>query len=126
MPAEQVVYVVDDDDAVRSSICMLLESYGIAARPYASGTAFLADLSPKQGCLLVDVEMPGMNGLELLDRLRGSRKPMPVIVDDGRPDEPGTAGGGSSGGNTPPQALRVGGVDGLVARALGRCGFATG
>jgi FixJ family two-component response regulator len=50
MSAEQVVYVVDDDDAVRSSICMLLESYRIAARPYASGTAFLADLSPKQGC----------------------------------------------------------------------------
>ena len=44
MPEEQIVYVIDDDDAVRNSICMLLETYGISGRPYASGVAFSADL----------------------------------------------------------------------------------
>jgi FixJ family two-component response regulator len=80
MPAERTVYVIDDDDAVRDSICMLLEGHGIAARPYASAAAFLADPAPKQGCLLVDVDMPGMNGLELLARLRASMMALPVIV----------------------------------------------
>jgi two-component system, LuxR family, response regulator FixJ len=80
MPAERVVYVIDDDDAVRDSICMLLESYGIAARPYASGMAFLADLPPEHGCLFVDVDMSGINGLELLDRLRSRGIAIPAIV----------------------------------------------
>lgn len=80
MPEEQAVYVIDDDDAVRGSICMLLETYGMSARPYASGASFLADLPRKYGCLLVDVDMPKMNGLELLDRLRGRGIAMPVII----------------------------------------------
>lgn len=77
---ERVVYVIDDDDAVRDSICMLLESYGIAAHPYASGEIFLADLPPDHGCLLVDVDMPGIDGLDLLDRLRGREMAIPAIV----------------------------------------------
>jgi len=77
---ERVVYVIDDDDAVRYSICMLLESYGIAAHPYASAAVFLADLPLDLGCLLVDVDMPGINGLELLDRLRGREMAIPAIV----------------------------------------------
>ena len=77
---ERVVYVIDDDDAVRDSICMLLESYGIAAHPYASGAVFLADLPLDPGCLLVDVDMPGINGLELLNQLRGRRMAIPAIV----------------------------------------------
>ena len=59
---------------------MLLESYGIAAHPYASGAVFLADLPLDPGCLLVDVDMPGINGLELLNRLRGRRMAIPAIV----------------------------------------------
>ena len=80
MPEEQTVYVIDDDAAVRNSICMVLETYGMSGRPYASGAAFLADLPGKHGCLLVDVDMPKMNGLELLDRLRGCGIAMPVII----------------------------------------------
>jgi FixJ family two-component response regulator len=80
MPKERVVFVIDDDNAVRHSVCMLLESYGIVARPYASGAAFLADSPAAYGCLLVDVEMPGMTGLELLDRLRSSGIAIPAIV----------------------------------------------
>jgi FixJ family two-component response regulator len=80
MPEERIIYVVDDDDAVRNSICMLLESCGVVARPYVSAVAFLADLPQEHGCLLVDVNMPGMNGLELLDQLRGRGIAIPVIV----------------------------------------------
>ena len=85
MPEEWVVYVVDDDDMVRDSLCMLLESHGIAARPYASGVAFLGDLPLEHGCLLVDVNMPGMNGLELLDQLRGRGIAIQAIVMTGAP-----------------------------------------
>ncbi len=126
MPAEQAVYVVDDDDAVRSSICMLLESYGIAARPYACGTAFLADLSPKQGCLLVDVEMPGMNGLELLDRLRGSREPIAVIMMTGAPTSRVRLAVERAGATLLRKPFGSGELMAFVARALGRRGFATG
>jgi two-component system, LuxR family, response regulator FixJ len=80
MRAERVICVVDDDDAVRGSICMLLDSYGITARPYASGAALLADLPPEHGCLLVDVDLPGINGLELLGQLRGRGITIPAIV----------------------------------------------
>jgi len=61
---------------------MLLETYGISGRLYASGAAFLADLPRKHGCLLVDMDMPGMNGLELLDRLHH------VGLYPGHPEEP--------------------------------------
>ena len=77
---ERVVYIIDDDDAVKDWICMLSESYGIAAHPYASGAVFLADLPLDPGCPLVDVDMPGINGLELLDELRGRRMAIPAIV----------------------------------------------
>jgi len=80
MSKEWVVFVIDDDNAVRHTICMLLEIYGIVAHPYASGAAFLADSPAAHGCLLVDVEMPGMTGLELLDGLRSSGIAIPAIV----------------------------------------------
>ena len=80
MPNKWIVYVVDDDYPVRDSICMLLESYGIRARPFASGVTFLRDLPQEYGCLLVDVNMPGMNGLELYERLRARGIGIPMIV----------------------------------------------
>jgi two-component system, LuxR family, response regulator FixJ len=80
MPGERVVYVVDDDHAVRDSLWMLLESYGIGAHPNASHVAFLRDLPLEHGCLLVDVNAGHENGLEVLDQLRGRGITIPVIV----------------------------------------------
>jgi|SRR5215471_1847259 len=85
MPKEPVGYVNDDDDDVRDSVCMLLDSYGIGARLYVSGAALLADPLPDQGRLLVDVEMAGVNGVELVDQVRRRGIAMPVIVMTGRP-----------------------------------------
>jgi two-component system, LuxR family, response regulator FixJ len=76
-----MVYVIDDDDAVRDSISMLLEAHAVAVRTYASAAAFLRDVSPAwTGCLLVDVNKPGMTGLELLDQLRERGIALPAIV----------------------------------------------
>jgi two-component system, LuxR family, response regulator FixJ len=75
------IHVIDDDNAVRDSICLMLESCGFSARPYPSGPAFLRDIPPdRNGCLLVDVNMPGMSGLELLERLRAQGITMAAIV----------------------------------------------
>ena len=64
-PAERAVYVIDDDHAVKETrFGRRSRSYGIAAHPYASGVTFLRDLPPEYGCLLVGVNIPGMNGLD--------------------------------------------------------------
>jgi two-component system, LuxR family, response regulator FixJ len=74
-------YVVDDDDAVRDSIRMLLESQGFTVCTYASGWSFLREArANRNSCLVVDVNMPGMNGLELLDQLRRDGIMVPAIV----------------------------------------------
>jgi two-component system response regulator FixJ len=81
MAAQQVIYVIDDDDAVRDSIRMLLECQDMPVRTYSSGTAFLRDEPPsKHGCLLIDVDMPDMNGFDLLDELRKRGVTIPAIV----------------------------------------------
>lgn len=89
MQNEVVVHVVDDDPAVRDSLSFLLETADIIARTYDSAAALLARsdrLEP--GCILTDVRMPGMNGLEMVRRLteRGVRHP--VIVMTGHADVP--------------------------------------
>jgi two-component system, LuxR family, response regulator FixJ len=81
------VYIVDDDDNVRDSARALLESYDLAVEDYGSARAFLerADLGRK-GCLLLDVNMPDMDGLELLELLRDRQIDIPVIMVTGQPD----------------------------------------
>jgi FixJ family two-component response regulator len=81
------VFLVEDDAAVRDSVRTLLECYGIEVRDYASAQAFLADSAAGgPGCLITDMHMPGMNGLELLDTVRERALHLPVIVITGRAD----------------------------------------
>jgi FixJ family two-component response regulator len=82
-----IVHVVDDDEAVRDSMQALLESFGLDVRAYASAREFLLT-SPAQpcGCMLLDLHMPGMSGLELLDILRARGSKLPIIAMTGRSD----------------------------------------
>ena len=78
--AAATVFVVDDDDAMRRSLEFLIASAGYAVRAFASAQAFLDYYQPiMRGCLLLDVRMPGMSGLDALERLRASGTTIPVI-----------------------------------------------
>jgi two-component system response regulator FixJ len=80
------ISVVDDDAAARSSLRLLLKSLGLAATAYDSAVAFLTGYDPEQpGCLLLDIRMPGMSGLELQQELnqRGSLSPIIFITGHG-------------------------------------------
>jgi two-component system, LuxR family, response regulator FixJ len=89
MRDNQVVHIVDDDEAVRQSLAFLLSSAGLAVRLYDSAAAFLAGLASIQGgCLITDVRMPGMTGLELLRQLRTKAGNLPAIVITGHGDVP--------------------------------------
>lgn len=83
------VYIVDDDDAVRSSLRLLLKSVGLPAIAYASATEFLSAWQPEQpGCVVLDVRMPGMSGLELQHELNRRGAIIPVIFISGHADIP--------------------------------------
>jgi FixJ family two-component response regulator len=74
------ISIVDDDPAVRSAFRLLLDSVGIDAETFASAEEFLASPSlPATTCLVLDVSMPGIDGLELQRRLRASNWKMPII-----------------------------------------------
>jgi two-component system response regulator FixJ len=89
MQDNRIVHIVDDDEAVRQSLAFLLGSAGLAVRLYDSATAFLAGLSGvKGGCLITDLRMPGMTGLELLHALRAKACGLPAIVITGHGDVP--------------------------------------
>jgi FixJ family two-component response regulator len=86
---QPAVFVVDDDSAVRSSIRMLLKSIGVAATSMASAQEFLDSFDPAQpGCLVLDVRMPGMSGLELQEQLNMRGAILPVIFITGHGDVP--------------------------------------
>jgi two-component system response regulator FixJ len=81
MPDNRIVHIVDDDEAVRQSLAFLLSSAGLAVRLYDSATAFLAGLAGVKGdCLITDIRMPDMTGLELLHQLRAKACSLPAIV----------------------------------------------
>ena len=87
MPDNRVVHIVDDDEAVRQSLAFLLSSAGLAVRLYDSATAFLAGLARvKGGCLITDMRMPDMTGLELLHALKARACGLPAIVITGHGD----------------------------------------
>ncbi len=81
-----MVHVVDDDEAVRESLEALLIVAGYDVRSYGSAEDFLARAPDDGGCLLLDVNMPGMSGLDLLERLRASAQRRPVLVLTARRD----------------------------------------
>jgi len=75
-----VVAIVDDDEAVRDGLALLLRTVGLPTRCYADAHAFLDEaLDEALGCVLLDIRMPGMSGLDALDRLR-ERRNLPVVV----------------------------------------------
>lgn len=79
-PSSSVAFLIDDDEAVRDALSWLLRSRGIPSRDWSSAEAFLTDYSPQmQGCLVVDIRMQGMTGLELFDRLRDLECRLPII-----------------------------------------------
>jgi FixJ family two-component response regulator len=83
------VFVVDDDDGVRSSIRLLLKSVGIPATPLASAQEFLDSFDPAQpGCLVLDIRMPGMSGMELQQELNRRGAILPVLFITGHGDVP--------------------------------------
>jgi two-component system response regulator FixJ len=85
--ADTVVHIVDDEEAVRNSLAFLLTSAGFAVRVHETATEFLA-LAPtiSNGCLITDLRMPDMDGVELLRRLRASGAMLPAIVITGHGD----------------------------------------
>lgn len=89
MANEQVVHVIDDDEGVRSSLAFLLDCSGIPTHTYESAAQFLKVVPEMtHGCIITDVRMPEMNGIELLARLKSMGVPDPVIVITGHADVP--------------------------------------
>jgi two-component system, LuxR family, response regulator FixJ len=87
-----IVYLVDDEFAIRDSLTLLIESNGLMMRSFASAAAFLANYSPDHpGCLILDVRMPTMTGLELQEELNKSGIHIPIIFISGNADIPESA-----------------------------------
>jgi two-component system response regulator FixJ len=90
MPSDKaVVHVIDDDEAMRESLAFLLGAVGMEVRTYESALGFL-DVAPnaEAGCVITDVRMPGLSGVDLLRRLRELKLGIPVIVITGHGDVP--------------------------------------
>lgn len=90
MTEHDLVCVVDDDEMVRMSVCMLIETLGVQARSYANCLQLMEDESSLKlaGCLVLDVRMPGISGLEMQERLESLRIDAPIIFISGHGDVP--------------------------------------
>lgn len=87
--SEPTVFIVDDDDAVRGALSLLVRSVGLATETYASATEFLGRFDPERpGCLVLDIRMPGMSGIELQERLCAQGATTPVLFITGHGDIP--------------------------------------
>jgi two-component system, LuxR family, response regulator FixJ len=87
MSNQQIVFIVDDDDAVRESLAVLLETSGFTIAQFSSGQDFLDAVEPAQnGCLILDVRMPGLSGPEVQAKLAERDITLPVIVMTGHGD----------------------------------------
>ena len=87
--SQPTVFVVDDDEPVRDAICLLLDTVDLPHECYDSAAAFLDDYNDQRtGCLVLDIRMPGMSGLELQDHLLAGNDPLPIIFITGHGDIP--------------------------------------
>jgi FixJ family two-component response regulator len=87
--AEPKVFIVDDDDAIRDSLTILMQSIGLSAESFATAPEFLESFDPEHpGCLVLDIRMPGMSGMELQERLVSMHSMLPVIFLTGHGDVP--------------------------------------
>lgn len=84
MASTPAVHIIDDDDAVRDALSILLRTRGLEVQDYASPELFLAVSGAARGCILTDVQMPRMSGLDLLRELKAAEVALPVIVMTGR------------------------------------------
>jgi len=100
-PDKSIVHVIDDDEAVRQALAFQLGSAGIEVRTHESAVAFL-QVAPtvRTGCIITDVRMPELSGIDLLRRLRELKHPVPVIVITAHGDIPLAV-----------EAMRLGAVD---------------
>lgn len=86
---QQTVYVVEDDEAVRDSLELLLKSDGKPVSTYDNANAFLKEYSEKMaGCIVLDIRMPGMDGMELQKKLNEKHSILPIIFVTGHGDVP--------------------------------------
>lgn len=87
MSSQEIVHVIDDDDAVRDSLAFLLKSAAFQVATYDSAASFLeAAAQGVSGCIVTDVRMPGMSGIDLLRQLQSQKSTLPVIVVTGHGD----------------------------------------
>jgi FixJ family two-component response regulator len=99
-----IVFVVDDDPGVRKALARLLQAAGFEVRCFSSSADFLKEHDPSQpGCLLLDLALPGVNGLELQEALTASGCQRPIVFISGQGDVPQSV-----------QAMKAGAVDFLV------------
>ena len=90
-PAGSIVFVVDDDDAIRESLCGLLRSAGLNVETFSSAKAFLRQEVPAvPACLILDVRMPGLSGLDLQNELADAKRQIPIIFITGHGSIPMT------------------------------------
>ena len=89
IPKKGTVYVVDDDEAVRDSLQWLLEGKDYRVKCFDSSESFLSRFDPREvACLIADIRMDGMSGLELQDRLMERKSPLPIVFITGHGDVP--------------------------------------
>ena len=87
MPHDQIIYIIDDDDAVRQSLQFMLKAAGITARTFESAKAFMEVLPQiTSGCIVTDVRMPEVTGIDLLRHVMKTNPDLPVIVITGHGD----------------------------------------
>lgn len=89
MNSKAIVHIIDDDESVRKSLRWLIESVGLQVSCYESANAFeQTKLQEGPGCMVLDVRMPGMSGLELQERMNMQDLPLPTIIVTGHADVP--------------------------------------